>query len=981
MPWLNYSDDEVQRFHPIFQEAADRALELEGLNERYHWEHHIRVAGSTIIPDFVLRETATSRWVLAVEIKRSSSSIFSTRHQIQAKSYAEDSSDLYRQNFPKYFAISNLESTILFALKETSRPYECRLVDGTYEIGLFANFTEDIFKNNLTTSLRTLVLRVIQNQNAEFDEVWGSVISEFLQYSELMAGVSTLGQPDTPNWGSIRNYYCHPIEIDAARVFLLRCLLGEYISGILERFQHPAIQRLLPLRHTPINQIGDNIANVFSRILEIDFRPIFETDAIATYRSLTNPEIRQNLSEYIRSIVTAPSNIRDLARRRMDRSDFLDNIKYVTNGDENLDERGKVPTDPELATLLAYLTLDHGNCQIIDPCCGDGILLEAAYNRLNTLDFQYQEIIGNIVGIEVDPILYRLSLIRILLKEPSAILPDLCPDIFQGDMFSHSQEISEADVILMNPPFKRYESQDAHPVPNELKTHYANSIHHISGQRSIALTGQQNLYTYYIEYVIRSAREGCIVGIILDNKWYHNKSANPLKKMLLENGEIIAIIEYPFSSLFSRWTIATSILIYRKTQTPSRSHCAKFVRCSLDLSQINFNDLEEAYNTDFSQLSGWTSKEIPQASLKFKLGWKNYFSTPLLHDFKEGLVVLPSLFEYSRRGSLAKEEGGIGAISFPFSRHTFGSVRMQADNPSLRNRLRKIRDLNNQENASLRELALAIPDIFKGFALEKSNIPSSYILNEETVLRQPTIEPPILRSNQIFWRKRKTAWTRQHVSSLSEIQNEPQLNAFLSEFRNLTGLNEGIMPDERLLISLREPYAGELIIPRKLRKGHRVHINPFAFATNERQVRLSSNFISLTNCTSVNPENHLDRPTAVRLISAFLLSSFGHLQFEMEGYNREGARAIEEDHLRKIYVIDPRTILENERQEILELFELLPYPIPTHILSSDHGLEARNTLDEIFARIICRSHPDWIQSDLLEEVHHLLDEYLSARSP
>ena len=94
MTWLNCSDDEVARFHPEFQKIADDVLKKLGIDSKYHWEHHLSTAGTSTVPDFVLLETATNRWQVAVEIKRSRSSVFSERSQIQAKGYAENNQTL-----------------------------------------------------------------------------------------------------------------------------------------------------------------------------------------------------------------------------------------------------------------------------------------------------------------------------------------------------------------------------------------------------------------------------------------------------------------------------------------------------------------------------------------------------------------------------------------------------------------------------------------------------------------------------------------------------------------------------------------------------------------------------------------------------------------------------------------------------------------------------------------------------------------------
>ena len=48
MAWLDYTDDEVAKFHPIFERASNDALVREGLDGQYEWVHHIRPSGESL---------------------------------------------------------------------------------------------------------------------------------------------------------------------------------------------------------------------------------------------------------------------------------------------------------------------------------------------------------------------------------------------------------------------------------------------------------------------------------------------------------------------------------------------------------------------------------------------------------------------------------------------------------------------------------------------------------------------------------------------------------------------------------------------------------------------------------------------------------------------------------------------------------------------------------------------------------------------
>lgn len=979
MPWLSYIDDEVRRFHPVFHDCANAALAAEGLHEEYEWKHHERTPGNRLVPDFVLCRRDTGRWYLSLEIKRTPASVHSHRNQIQAQGYALVNADRYQAGVPTYFGISNLEQTLLFAVRPGLPPLESRLRDGHMLVGELASMPEADFRAELTFMLRQIILRVFNNAAPVFDDVWPHIIANFAQAASIVAGGPPIIEPETANWAIVRDYFCHSIDVDTARMLVLKCLFAEFIHGVLERFNHPEVDSLLPFVRSDPGRVGQMIANALARLRVIDFQALFEAESLDVYRNLPGQRVREQMAAYIDSIVARPSSVRELARSRLDRNEFLSGIVSVSYQGENLDDHGKVLTDPELAAVLSAVGVTAVDSVVMDPCCGDGALLDAAYDRLRSLGLEHDTVVGHLRGIEADPIFARLAFLRVMIKDPAAIHPTPMLRVGQADMFAQAAAVAEADVVLMNPPFRRYEAQDPNPIPNELRAYFEAQIAAVSGGESIAAAGQQNLFTYYFEFLLWAVRDGCRMAVILDNKWYHNQYGGPLRRLILRTCSIEAIIEYPYANLFSGSTIATSVIVCTKRDEVPEGHRVRFLRCSLDLSQIDPADAAALVHEDGEVPNGWTRREEGQSNLNHHEGWKRFFSADLTLDYRNGLPLLPALFCYGRRGSLAKEEGGMSAIAFPFSSRSFGHLREQNPNAARRYQNRRVRTLTGAENRELKRLASDLGDEFRGYAVNNSDRLSAYEMTEADVLAQPTLEPPPLRGVQDFWSSRKTAWLNAHNAALVAIGNDPSASAFFRAFRRITGLNSALMPDESLFVGLKEPYAGELIIPRKTRVAHRVYVNPFACNPGGRQVRLSSNFVSYIGCFATDVALGLGQLDAVRLIAAFLVSSFGQLQFEMKGYNREGCLSVELHHLTKIHVLDPRTIPATERRRILDGFAALPYPIPTDRLSAE--LPERNTLDELFAPVLCASRHGWHADDLVIEVHHLLDEYVLARNP
>ena len=129
MPWLRHTDDEVTTYHPAFRASVDEVLLRLGVASSYQWEHHVHSTGVSIVPDFVLVHTATNRWLLVVEVKRTRSAVYSLRNQVQAKGYAEAGGGFYTPGRAKYFAVTNLEASLLFAVNGSAPPQDCRVKD------------------------------------------------------------------------------------------------------------------------------------------------------------------------------------------------------------------------------------------------------------------------------------------------------------------------------------------------------------------------------------------------------------------------------------------------------------------------------------------------------------------------------------------------------------------------------------------------------------------------------------------------------------------------------------------------------------------------------------------------------------------------------------------------------------------------------------------------------------------------------------
>lgn len=967
-------DDEVTRFHPEFQSVADDVLSTMRISADYHWEHHLRTVGIEIVPDFVLVHTNTNRWVVIVEIKRTRASVYSMRNQVQTKGYAEANRTQFRSGKPQYFCVTNFEATLLFALNSSNPPKDCRIRDMAFDSGTFTHGSATSHREAFANHLAQIVDYIHRTDTPIFESVWPRVARTMVQRASdiLYDPLIDLNGAAVPT--AVFNYFTGG-NIETARCeLLLRCLTAEYLKGVLNRCGHSRASSL-PTMRSDVNQV----ANAIDALRNIDFAGIFEDEAPAMYRQLgTVTNLKTSIERYIDEILADRVNIQ--AQNRGDAFEFAEVLTSEIYPLEIQDRRGKAQTDPDLAYLLAALSIDGRNRVVFDPGCGDGNLLSAAYDVLIANGASHSDALGRLIGIEADPVASKIAALRLAMKEPFVLAPSDPNRIRCGDMFSSDSVFRDVDVVLMNPPFKRYEAQDEAPIPVELREHYRNCIRHLTTTGNVDTDVRQaNIYNLYVEYAVKASNAGTFFGFILDNRWYHKKASETLRDLLLRECEIIAIVEYPHNAYFKDWTIATSLLIARK-KNPDRSHHVQFIRTN-DPRRADFNIIADAVRGLNAFPVDWRVNKVHQTELDSN-SWKKFFSRALSNEYRAAdWPNLNALFSYTRRGSLEKERGGIAVYDFPFDRRTYGPRRAAMPAPRASYETLSIRKLTVGEESRLRSAAALIPANFRGYAIKNSDQLSNYKLSVADVTVDETLETPgqrraAMRSSYFSGRRR--TWDAAHDQIVDRIMANPFTNAYVGLVQSVVGLDQTVLSKEELWSVLREPYAGELIIPRKLRVGHRVHINPFAYDQNGRQVRLSSNFFSYSGCIAVDSESSLDRQTAVELIAAFLLSSFGQLQFEIEAYDREGARSIEGHQLEKIRVFDPRWIRPANRANIIAAAARLPYPVPTE--RPPHTQPELVALDELFAdEIIHRSPSLDDRRALLDEVHQALFDWLEAR--
>ncbi len=120
--------------------------------------------------------------------------------------------------------------------------------------------------------------------------------------------------------------------------------------------------------------------------------------------------------------------------------------------------RGGYYTPKRIAEFLARWAVQTPTTKVLEPSCGDGILLEAAIEALVACGAERVSAANLVQGIELDPQEAQKASERIQALSGSLF----AANISIGDFFAHCQtylfENKLFDAIVGNPPFIRYQN-------------------------------------------------------------------------------------------------------------------------------------------------------------------------------------------------------------------------------------------------------------------------------------------------------------------------------------------------------------------------------------------------------------------------------------------------------------------------------------------------------------------------------------------
>ncbi|MEE9555015.1 MAG: N-6 DNA methylase [candidate division Zixibacteria bacterium] len=313
---------------------------------------------------------------------------------------------------------------------------------------------------------------------------------------------------------------------------------------------------------------------------------------------------------------------------------------------------GQYFTREDLVDLIIGFVCETPEEHYCDPTCGSGTFLNRLYSRIKYLSShkrKHSQILSQIWGIDVSPFPAQLATINLFKQEisnfsnfPRVINSDFF-EIYPGKIFEFPPPKAEPNIfrkiaietpnfkgMVGNFPYIRQELIEKsnpgyksslinviaqgwlweYPEAFEIKANNSefqavseNSqkaknnyiMENIEKKRiGLKLSGQSDIYAYLFFHAGRFLENGGRMGFITSNSWLDVAYGNELKKFMLNNFKIVAIVGSWIEPWFEDASINTIFVILERCESKEKrdQNEVRFVKLKKRLDElIPFNDL------------------------------------------------------------------------------------------------------------------------------------------------------------------------------------------------------------------------------------------------------------------------------------------------------------------------------------------------------------------------------------------------------
>ena len=305
--------------------------------------------------------------------------------------------------------------------------------------------------------------------------------------------------------------------------------------------------------------------------------------------------------------------------------------------------------------------------RVVDPACGSGAfliaafdLLDAEYRRVNEqiqaitgnpdfFDINREILNSNLYGVDLNPESIEISKLSLWLKTAqhgkplesleanlrigNSLIADgdfttrpfdwhaTFPDVFADGGF---------DVVLGNPPYVRMERLK--PVKPYLERHYA-----VASDRA-------DLYCYFYELGLSLLKPGGRLGYISSSTFFKTGSGAALRRHLLTHAQVRTLVNFGDIQVFEGVTTYPAIVVMDRADSPDRQAPIRFLALGTDMPESLAAEFRQhagtmpqgQLGTDSWQLEGNILARLREKLTKGHPTLKDVFGSPL-YGIKTGL--------------------------------------------------------------------------------------------------------------------------------------------------------------------------------------------------------------------------------------------------------------------------------------------------------------------------------------------------------
>lgn len=347
---------------------------------------------------------------------------------------------------------------------------------------------------------------------------------------------------------------------------------------------------------------------------------------------------------------------------------------------------GQFCTPPQLARLLALLTLDSLDLPVLDPCCGTGTIAKAAYDLKRENGISPSVALNTVWASDR----YATPLLFASLVLSSGDTPFEMLHLFQHDAMTLcndeqiaftspqngarvSEKLPKFSAIVLNPPFIRFEDW----AKNYRDTQQDRlAIEKITEQ----ITDMKSDFFAPIILHLRTLLEtNGRIGAVFPNTWLGTEWAAAFREKLRKYFTIEVIVTSGCGRWFQNAKIVTNLVVLKSKESSEREHLTRFAVLNRKLDSYTPDEIKEVADTILTEtpfenplvsINALTQDQLNALDDVFDVCWASHFvNLSWLQSLHHILIPASQIFQIKRG-----ERRGWDKLFFPEKQHSIEPI-------------------------------------------------------------------------------------------------------------------------------------------------------------------------------------------------------------------------------------------------------------------------------------------------------------------